>query len=168
MSRPAFERPPPRTRGSTPGTGGRYVEYPASPAYAGIDLLYWCQIRGLIRLPRVRGDRPYAPKGQFSRSIPLAARLRQTGIRIGTDRVGTLAALDPVTVTVAPQLLACLGLISRSRPPPSVSLMGFVPGLVLRIFASVSGMDAGTLSRYPQKYPLLSGRQQTLADKAKR
>ncbi len=53
--------PPPRTRGSTPAGDDTAAAPPASPAYAGIDLIQHPIHRIVDRLPRVRGDRPKKP-----------------------------------------------------------------------------------------------------------
>ena len=54
----------PHTRGSTPYPYYYYYHIGGYPAYAGIDLIYRT-IDGIeVRLPRIRGDRPYAPSYQ--------------------------------------------------------------------------------------------------------
>ena len=55
-----MQKSPPRTRGSTPGErpGSKYVT--VSPAHAGIDPQMTPKADLILRLPRARGDRPFA------------------------------------------------------------------------------------------------------------
>ncbi len=53
---------PPRTRGSTSGSGSRRCRCRVSPAYAGIDPITVACLIAPARLPRVRGDRPLYPR----------------------------------------------------------------------------------------------------------
>ena len=53
----------PHTRGSTPGKGLPLLSTEGYPAYAGIDLLHSHPKVCSIRLPRIRGDRPFLTQG---------------------------------------------------------------------------------------------------------
>ncbi len=63
-------RPPPRTRGSTQDLLAGAVPVHASPAYAGIDPTGRSQYLIRLRLPRVRGDRPYDTEVTAGPALP--------------------------------------------------------------------------------------------------
>ena len=78
---PAVDRATPHTRGSTPLDGPVAVNVRGYPAYAGIDLLPTVFSSLRLRLPRIRGDRPYLDISRNLRSQATPHTRGSTSIR---------------------------------------------------------------------------------------
>jgi hypothetical protein len=79
-------RAPPPTRGSTRDRDGWRQRHGGSPAYAGIDPRRWSPIPPRRRLPRLRGDRPWAIVFVFaSFAAPPPRPKQKASIRLSRD-----------------------------------------------------------------------------------
>ena len=116
-----MRRSPPRTRGSTRGIPLRQVRHQVSPAYAGIDPARMGPPLSRIRLPRVRGDRPWwaRVKQGHTRSPPRTrgSTRSRTGPGCRSEVSPAYAGIDPWR-RPPPGARASLPRVRGDRPYP--------------------------------------------------
>ncbi len=111
--------PPPHTRGSTWGFWCHAICQMASPAYAGIDLSLGLKNGIILRLPRIRGDRPQTchennipnPPPPHTRGSTILGKIPSYFLRASPAYAGIDLGL-----TITHVFLACLPRIRGDRP----------------------------------------------------